>query len=257
MSNSSVELVSKYTVTETQVIPNEVKQEKNMFYLFKSQDFSQKTGVIPTVMFELYKVIVSSFLILFVPQNCDGHVCSLSENLVTLDHLYTGGLVINFITMFAFLIFYLYEIKRENKLISYLEVNPSLPADNESVGKALTLLPEEKKSAIYSIDKKYQISGWSVLVMFIVNTILSGIIVYKYYLDNQTTTTFITNILFMITKLGDIYSIVNTDKNIFYSAYHKCKLQYNDVDPDKKEESNDTNNDTNNNTTNDIISKSA
>ena len=24
------------------------------------------------------------------------------------------------------------------------------------------------------------------------------------------------------------------DKNIFYSAYHKCKLQYNDVDPDKK-----------------------
>lgn len=222
------------TGTEVQVTPKEINTESKILALLKSQDFTQKVGVIPTVLFELYKVMVSSFLILFVPQNCDGHVCSLSENLVTPDKLYTGGLVINFITMAAFVIFYLCEILRENKLICYLEVNSSLPADNESVGKALELLPEEKKSAIYSIDKKYQLAGWSALTMFMVNTILSGFVVYKYYLDSQTTSTYITNILFMVTKLGDIYSTVNTDKNIFYSAYHKCKLQYNDVDPDKK-----------------------
>lgn len=178
--------------------------------------------------------MVSSFLILFVPQNCDGHVCTLSENLVTPDNLYTGGLVINFLTMGAFLIFYLCEILRENKLICYLEVNPSVPTDNELVGTALLALPEEKLNSIYSIDKKYQWAGWTALAMFVTNTILSGFVVYKYYLDNQTTSTYITNILFMVTKLGDIYSTVNTDKNVFYSAYHKCKLQYNDVDPDKK-----------------------
>jgi hypothetical protein len=38
----------------------------------------------------------------------------------------------------------------------------------------------------------------------------------------------------MVTKLGDIYTITNTEQNIFYSAYLKNKLQYNDVDPDKK-----------------------
>jgi hypothetical protein len=38
----------------------------------------------------------------------------------------------------------------------------------------------------------------------------------------------------MTTKLGDIYAIANTEQNIFYSAYLKNKLQYNDVDPDKK-----------------------
>lgn len=38
----------------------------------------------------------------------------------------------------------------------------------------------------------------------------------------------------MVTKLGDIYTITNTEKNIFYSAYLKNKLQYNDVDPDKQ-----------------------
>jgi hypothetical protein len=52
-------------------------------------------------------------------------------------------------------------------------------------------------------------------------------------LDKQTTSTYITNILFIITKLVDIYSIANTEKNVFYSAYLKDRIQYNDVDPDK------------------------
>jgi hypothetical protein len=69
--------------------------------------------------------------------------------------------------------------------------------------------------------------------MFIINTILSGFVVYEYYLDSQTTSTYITNILFMVTKLADVHSNVNTEKNVFYSAYLKGKIQYNDVDPDK------------------------
>jgi hypothetical protein len=69
--------------------------------------------------------------------------------------------------------------------------------------------------------------------MFIVNTILSGFVVYEYYLDSQTTSTYITNILFMVTKLADVYANVNTEKNVFYSAYMKGKIQYNDVDPNK------------------------
>ena len=55
----------------------------------------------------------------------------------------------------------------------------------------------------------------------------------RYYLDTQTTTTFVTNIVIMMTKLGDVYATVNTEKNIFYSAYLKGKVQFNDVDPDK------------------------
>lgn len=37
----------------------------------------------------------------------------------------------------------------------------------------------------------------------------------------------------MVSKLGDVYITVNTDENIFYSAYLKGKIQYNGVDPDK------------------------
>jgi hypothetical protein len=136
--------------------------------------------------------------------------------------------------MFSFLVFYFIEVKRENRLITYLDVNPSKASDNDSVGKVLEILPIDKKNNIIDLDKKYQRAGWFVLGMFMLNTIISGFVVYEYYLDNQTTSTYITNILFMVTKLGDIYAITNTEQNIFFSAYLKNKLQYNDVDPDKE-----------------------
>ena len=37
----------------------------------------------------------------------------------------------------------------------------------------------------------------------------------------------------MGSKVYDVYTTVNTKRNIFYSAYLKNKVQYNDVDPDK------------------------
>ena len=211
----------------------EKENPKNNKVSLSNQDLIQKISIVPIVAVELYKVMISSFLILFVPQKCEDHVCQLNENLVLENDLYNTGLVLNFITMFSFIIFYFFEIKRENRLIAYLEVNQSRPFDNDSVGKILEVLPIEKRSAILNLDRNYQKIGYFVLFMFLLNSIVSGFVVYEYYLDNQTTTTFITNILFMITKLSDIYATVNTEKNVFYSSYLKGKIQYNDVDPDK------------------------
>ena len=197
------------------------------------QDFNQKMNTTITVCIELYKVMVSSLLILFVPQKCDDHVCSYSENLEVDSQLYTGGLVINFITLFVFVMLYSVEVRRENKLITYLEVNPEKPFDNDSVGNALNHLSLDRKKSIMYLDKMYQLIGKTTVVMFVSNTILSGIVIYNYYLDNQTTSTYITNILFMSTKIYDVYSNSTSDENIFYSAYLKTKVQYNDVDPSK------------------------
>ena len=197
------------------------------------QDFMQKVGMGPVVALEMYRVIVSSFLVLFVPQKCDDHVCTLSENMVLEHDLYNAGLVFNFLTMAAFLAMYTLEVKRENRLITYLEVNKGQASDNASVGLALEKLPLDKRDSIWELDKYYIYSGWTAIIMFIINTILSGFVVYEYYLDSQTTSTYITNILFMVTKLADVHSNVNTKKNVFYSAYLKGKVQYNDVDPDK------------------------
>ena len=200
----------------------------------QSQDFSQKIGIAPVVIFELYRVLISSCLILFVPQKCDDHVCDFKENLVFENGKYTTGVVFNFITFASFLALYFVEVKRENILINYLEVSTNVASDNISVGKTLELLPKEKKASILYLDKCYQRGGFFMLFLFVANAILSGFVVSDYYLDKQTTSTFVTNILFIITKLIDIYTAANTEENIFYSAYLKGRIQYNDVDPDKK-----------------------
>ena len=218
----------------------EIKKKENCCSLeiikktLNDQDFQQKMGFIPLVAVELYRVLVSSLLVLFVPQKCGDHVCSLNENMVWEYHLYNAGLVVNFITLFSFLSLYYCEVKRENRLITYLDVNKNVPCDNESVGKVLELLQLERRNNILHIDLWYQRAAYTSILLFILNTILSGFVVFDYYLDNQTTSTYITNILFMVTKLGDIYATANTEKNVFYSAYLKGKIQYNDVDPDKK-----------------------
>jgi hypothetical protein len=221
---------------QTEVVSLPVKQYaivKCIQDKLDDQDFMQKVGMTPVVALEMYRVIVSSFLVLFVPQKCDDHVCTLSENMVLENDLYNAGLVFNFLTMAAFLAMYTFEVKRENRLITYLEVNKTVASDNNSVGLVLNKLPVDKRDSIWELDKYYIYSGWTAIIMFIINTILSGFVVYEYYLDSQTTSTYITNILFMVTKLADVHSNVNTEKNVFYSAYLKGKIQYNDVDPDK------------------------
>jgi hypothetical protein len=200
----------------------------------RSQDFSQKIGIIPTVAFEIYRVVISTCLILFVPQKCEDHVCELKENLVLENKKYTAGVVINFITLASFLALYFVEVRRENTLINYLEVSANVASDNVSVGKTLELLPKEKQVSIHFLDKCYQRGGFFIIFLFLTNAILSGFVVSDYYLDKQTTSTFVTNILFIITKLIDIYTVANTEDNIFYSAYLKGRIQYNDVDPDKR-----------------------
>jgi hypothetical protein len=211
---------------------NAVKRLKT---IVTDQDNNQKINATIAVTLELYRVLVSTLLILFVPQKCIDHVCTIHENMETESNLYTTGLVFNFTTMFVFIIMYSVEIKRENKLITYLEVNNSNPTDSQSVGMALRKLSDEKRLSIIQLDQYYQKISYAAIVSFIINSILSGLVVYDYSLGNQTTTTIITNILFMVMKLVDVYTIINTEENVFYSAYLKGKVQFNDVDPDKAE----------------------
>ena len=199
-----------------------------------NQDLIQKFSVFCVVLVELYRVMVSSLLILFVPQDCNGHMCTYSENLEAGSRLYVSGLVINFSTLGVFILMYAIELIREFRLIAYLHVNSALPCDNDSVGNILDILPLRKKNRLLCVDKYYQVLGALAILFFIVNTILSGFVIYSYYLDSNTTTTYVTNILFMIFKLIDVLTNVRTEKNVFISAYLKGKIQYNDIDPDVK-----------------------
>jgi hypothetical protein len=125
---------------------------------------------------------------------------------------------------------YAIELRRENRLIKYLDVNPKKPNDDEDVAAIMAIIPADKKEKLYQVDRQYQIISYIAMMAFGLNSILSGIIVNIFYLNDQTNTTFVTYMLFMLLKLVNVYFISNTKKNVFYSAYLKTNLQFNDLD---------------------------
>ena len=196
-----------------------------------NQDFQQKTIMVISVSLEIYRVMISSLLLIFVPQNCEDHVCSLLENMNEMDNNYKGGFILNYITVGIFVIMYFTEIRREEKLIKLLEVNPTISSDNESVGHRIKIFADYKKKQLFQVDQQYQYASYIAMFVFIINTIYSWYVIYPHSLGNQTILNFITNILFMVSKLSNVVIIINTDKHIFFSAYLNTKVQFNDIDP--------------------------
>ena len=196
-----------------------------------SQDFQQKTNMAVSVSLELYRVMVSSLLLLFIPQDCNSDMCSLTENLNETDRQYKIGFIMNYITVASFILMYMTEIRREDKLIKLLEVNPTISTDNESVGQRIETFPQYKKEQLYNVDQQYQYVSYFAGTVFVINTIYSWNVIYPRSLGNQTLLNFVTNILFMISKLSNVLTIIHTDDNIFFSAYLNTKVQFNDIDP--------------------------
>lgn len=206
---------------------------ENVQNTLADQDFQQKSSVYVSFIFELYRVLMGSMLVMFVPQKCGDHICDMFENTTVIPEVYNTAIAMNAYSLLCFFIMYMIEIKRENKLITYLEVDKTLPFDNESIGEALVKLPQEKKDAILAFDKYYLQSGYLALSAFVMNAGISGYVVFLNYLDDKTFTVYLTNILFMALKVKETYDIVNTKKNIFYSAYLTDRIQFNAVDKDK------------------------
>ena len=198
----------------------------------KDQDFMQRFSLLLVVPLELYRVLISSLLIIFVPQSCSGQLCTMKQNLEDVSPTYETGLVFNFITLGSFLLMYFFEILREHYMIVYLEVNNKRLNDPASVSEALTHLDHDKKNVITFINELYKVAGTWAILMYIVNAIISGYVVFSYNLGNQTSTTFITSFLFMVMKFIDVYWTIRADHVVFYSAYLRTKVQFNDVDPD-------------------------
>lgn len=122
-------------------------------------------------------------------------------------------------------------MKRENKLITYLEFNKFNSIDNDSVGIALKKLPIVKKYKIFKYDEYYYSIGYISTCSFMINTLCSSIVIYSNYLNSKTLTVYLTNVIFMTLKISDVLSIINTKKYVFYSAYLKNNVQFNNLNP--------------------------
>ena len=202
-----------------------------------SQDTKQQVNTALALVLELYRAVMGCLLVIFVPQDCNGVSCSVSDNINNAGGgLSMVGLIFNLLTLASLSGMYYYETRREFKMISYLESNSYKARDADSVEEALTKLSPHRQERLLKLNVNYGRLGYASLGLFGINSAISGIVVFNNFLDAKTLTVFLTNVLFMSSKLGNVYEIIHTEPNIFYSAFLTRKIQYNDVDPDKVEE---------------------
>lgn len=193
-------------------------------------DLKQLFYVIMTTLLELYKIGMGTFLIYFVPQKCDDHVCQMMELTPTLYHRI--GLCVNAFTLCMILFTYMWELRREKWCINHLDSDKGVAYNN------LTYI----LSGRWSIEKKLRSLNLHYiralrLTSFVcfINFLSSGYIIYTRYLDTSTITSYLSFALLLLTKLRSSYSVGKQSyhKNLALSALMTEPLSFNILDKDQ------------------------
>ena len=191
---------------------------------YKSKLF---TGAV--ILLDMYRVGSGSRLVVFVPGVCGDKACTPLDNWIHGDTFYRIGVACNLLTLLTFALLYIAEIRRENRLNIYLKNSPALPTDSEEVGKVIQRLTVPRRERLLRLNMYYQRIGYVTIGMYVINTVVSAAIIFTGYMNDKGPVLLVTNTLLIGGKLYDIYRTVNTEPNIFLSAYINHKLQFNNV----------------------------
>ena len=194
-------------------------------------DTKQRVKTVLSMCLEFYKVLMGTFLVVFVPQQCDDKICTMSENFYNGKTLNYVGNISNALTFASICTLYLIEFKRENWCIEYLDIDDEKSTNN--LDQEIELYPKFKNQMAI-LNKKYIISVYFSLFTMIINFILSGVTVYQSYAGPNSITTFVSFFMLVFMKLYSSWtvgalSIKNERAN---SAYLKEPKTYNTIDID-------------------------
>jgi hypothetical protein len=190
--------------------------------MIRDQDTKQYITITVLVFIDMYRIITGSMLSLFVPQNCNelrdtdanatsaDQMCTFEENLyedLTDYNVFVNAW--NFFTVFMFLVSYAWEFRRERFMVANFDDDDNKPTN-------WLVVHGPAKEVIWTqylmIQKWYYRVVLALFVTYIVNCVLTGVLVfYMYYLDTKTTTTYLTSVLLLAQKLSHMRSVSKTD----------------------------------------------
>ena len=195
-------------------INNDTKERLRVFFLF---------------MLEIYKIMMGTFLTVFVPHNCSqtDEECIAATNTPTT--LSTVTIWTNGVTFVSISVLYVCELMRENWMIHHLDIDPSLPDINLA-----TTAPEEVKSLLHRWNARYYLCALVGMGLTIVNVVLSSVFLSYHYRNTSTLTTLLSFSLLVFMKLYRSYSmsVKSRQETRAYSAYMTEFSSFNTLDPD-------------------------
>jgi len=194
-------------------------------------DFVQRIKVCGLFFLQSYKIITGTMLSLFIPQNCGGQICSFQQNFENDERYHQVSLCWNTITMISFIALYIYELKRENWSIKYLDIDNDKPdnALKEVIVKHVYL--DKHMDSLNHIY--YQIVKLTVFMNFVNIGIVIKILNQNYH-SQSTISCFISFTLLILMKLYNSFNVayqsVKNDKMM--SAYMSEFVSFNVLDKD-------------------------
>lgn len=195
------------------------------------QDRSQKVRIVFRFIFEIYKILTSTLLIFFVPQKCDDgtRLCSFSENFNRIDPYNTFVLYFNIATSIFFFVYYLLEIYRERIYIALLDIDDK--KTDETYIQEMKKFPKIK-SKISEINYLFYNFNLLLIGMFLINIIVSIVVISINYLNDLTVFIAITNTIIILDKLLRSYFIAKKSyvEKKAYSMYTVKDVTFNTVD---------------------------
>jgi len=196
-----------------------------------SVDSKQRVTTTCLMFLEFYKILMATFLVLFVPQKCENEVCTITENFFKRDPAHLAALISNFTTFVSVLYFYYIEMNRENWCIKYLDIDLTKP--NNYLDDEIEAYPKYKKQ-MNQLNKSYLKSMYASSTLLVINFGISGTAIGFDYVGTNTITTMVSFFLLISSKLYSAY-VTGTDsvkKERALSAYMKTAKTYNTIDED-------------------------
>tara|TARA_B000000437_G_scaffold202896_1_gene167479 strand:+ start:357 stop:1133 length:777 start_codon:yes stop_codon:yes gene_type:complete len=194
-------------------------------------DLVQRIKVTGLFFLQFYKVVTGTLLTLFIPQNCDGNICSLTENYENEEPYHKWTLYWNILSMMCFLTTYAFELKRENWAIKYLDIDNNLP-DNHL--KSVIVKEKELDRQMDRLNLIYYRIILITAFSYFVNILLTIRLLKKNYHSVSTLSCFASFSLLVMMKLYNSITVgyysVKHDKMM--SAYMSEFVSFNVLDED-------------------------
>jgi hypothetical protein len=199
------------------------------------QDYAQKCKLFFIFIFEMYKILTSSLLVVLVPQKCnDGErMCSFSENFENLDPYNSFALYYNFFTSICFFLYYLVEIYRERLFIRLLDVDADLT--EEDYDDEIEEFPKIENKIKETNELFYYINIFLVGIL-ISNIVVSIFVLSRFYLNDLTIFISVSNTMLIADKQFRSFFVARKSfkENKAYSMYMTKMITYNTVDREIK-----------------------
>ena len=184
-------------------------------------------------MLEFYKILMGTFLTIFVPRDCGNRVCTLTDNYNDDEIFHRMTFIYNSICFSIVMYLYYTEIKRENWCITYLDIDDDKALEN--LDDEIERYPDIKKTMLI-MNKKYRTASMICIITQLINIMLSCGDILSNHAGNASLTPLISYIMLIMMKLYNSYyisysSLVNERA---YSAYLKGPKTYNAIDLDHR-----------------------